>query len=43
MVVRGSFSLVLKYSNKNYSKLNSQRIMLFHDINYVNVENEIEV
>ena len=52
MVVRGhfavpiqsfSFSLVLKYSNKNHMLLNSQRIVLYYDVNYVNVENEIEV
>ena len=52
MVVRGcfavllqscNFSLVLKYSNKKYVLLDSQRVMLYHDINDVNVENEREV
>ena len=51
MVVRGrfavplqscNFSLVLKYSNK-YVLLDSQRIMLYHDINHVNVENQREI
>ena len=52
MVVRGrfavplqscNFSLVLKYSNKNYVLLDSQRTKLYHDINHLNVENEIDV
>ena len=32
-----------RYSNKYYILLESQRIMLHHDIHYVDVENEIEV
>ena len=48
MVVRGrfavpmqtfSFSLCFKYSNSNCIRLDSQRIMLYNDIKYVNVEN----
>ena len=38
-----NFSLFFEYSSKNYIYLDSQRIMLYHDISYVNVENEIEV
>ena len=38
-----NFSLILKYSNKNYVLIDRQRIMVYHDINHVNVENEIEV
>ena len=35
MVVRGRFAVPMQSD--------SQRIMLYYDINYVNVENEIEV
>ena len=38
-----SISLFNRYSNKNYLSLDSQRIMLYHDIHYVDVEIEIEV
>ena len=34
-------SLFNRYSNKNYISLDSQRIMLYHDIHYVDVKNEI--
>ena len=52
MVVRGrfavpmqtsTFSLLTRYFNKNHISLDSQRILLHHDIHYLNVENEIEV
>ena len=33
-----SFSFFFKYSNINCICIDSQRIMLYHDINYVNVE-----
>ena len=36
-------SLFNRVSNKNYISLDSQRIMLYHDIHYVDVKNEIEV
>ena len=51
-VVRGRFavpiqtssiSLFIRYSNQNYMSLDSQRIMLNHDIHDVVVGNEIEV
>ena len=51
-MVRGRFavptqtsnlSLFFEYSNKNYIYLDSQRIMLYYDISYENVENEIDV
>ena len=38
-----SFSLIFQFTNKSYILLDRQRLMLIHDINYVNVENEIEV
>ena len=38
-----SISLFNRYSNKNYISLDSQRIMLYHDIHYGDVKNEIEV
>ena len=38
-----SISLFNRYSNKNYMSLDSQRIILYHDIHYVDVENELEV
>ena len=37
------FSLLTRYFNKNHMSLDSQRILLYHDIHHVNVENEIEV
>ena len=52
MVVGGRFAVPMKtssislfniYSKKNYISLDSQRIMLYHDIHYVDVKNEIEV
>ena len=33
-----SISLLNRYSNKNYISLDSQRIMLYHDIHYVDVK-----
>ena len=51
-MVRGCFavpmhtcniSLFNRYSNKNYISSDSQRIMLYHDIHYIDVKNEIEV
>ena len=51
-MVRGRFtmpmqtsciSLFNRYSNNDYISLDSQRIMLYNDIHYVEVENEIEV
>ena len=51
-VVRGRFavpmqacsiSLFNRYSNKSYISSDSQRIMLYHDRHYIDVENEIEV
>ena len=38
-----SFSLFYQYPKKNYISLDSQRRMLYHDINYVNLSNEIRV
>ena len=38
-----SISFFNRYSNKYYISLESQRIMLYHDIHNVAVENEIEV
>ena len=38
-----TFSLLTSYFNKNHMPSDSQRILLYHDIHYVNVENEIEV
>ena len=38
-----NISLFNRYSNKNYISLDSQRIMLYHDIHYVDVKNKIEV
>ena len=38
-----SISFFNRYSNKYYISLESQRIMLYHDIHYTDVENEIEV
>ena len=38
-----SLSLFHRYSNTNYMSIDSQRIMLYHYMNYVNVENDIEV
>ena len=38
-----SISLFNRCSNKSYISLDSQRIMLYHDMHYVDVENEIEV
>ena len=38
-----SISLCNRYSNKNCISLDSQRIMLYHDIHYVDMKNEIEV
>ena len=38
-----SISLFNRCSNKSYISLDSQRIILYHDIHYVDVENEIEV
>ena len=38
-----SISLFNRYSNKNYISSDSQRIMLYHDLHYIDVENEIEV
>ena len=38
-----SISLFNVYSKKNYILLDSQRIMIYHDIYYVDVKNEIEV
>ena len=52
MVVRGRFAVHMqtsstsffnRYSNKYYISLESQIIMLYHDIHYVDMENEIEV
>ena len=52
MVVQGRFavsmqtstsSLLASYFNNNHMSLDSQRILLYHDIHHVNVENEIEV
>ena len=51
-MVRGRFavpmqtsnlSLFFEYSDKNYIYLDSQIIMLYHDISYVNVGNKTEV
>ena len=51
-MVRGRFavpmqtsiiSLFNRYSKTDNISLNSQRIMLYHDIHYVDVKNEIEV
>ena len=38
-----SISLFNRYSNKNNISSDSQRIMLYHDIHYIDMENEIEV
>ena len=38
-----SFSLFIGHCNKNYISLDSQRIMLYDDIHYVDVKNKIEV
>ena len=38
-----SISLFNRYSNKNSMSLDSQRIILYHDIHYVDVENDLEV
>ena len=38
-----TFSLLTRYFNKNHMSLDSQSILLYHDIHYVNVANEIEV
>ena len=52
MVVRGLFAVPMQTSsmslfnicsNKSYISLDSQRIILYHDIHHVDVENEIEV
>ena len=37
-----SISLFNGYSNQYYTSLDSQRIMLYHDIHYVVVGNKIE-
>ena len=36
-------SLFNRYFNKKYMSLDSQRIILYNDIHYVDVENELEV
>ena len=38
-----TFSLLTRYFNQNHMSLDSQRILLYHDIHHVNVGNEIEV
>ena len=38
-----TFSLVYLYPKKNYISLDSQRRRLYHDINDVNMSNEIRV
>ena len=38
-----SISLFNRYSNQNYMSLDSQIIMLYHDIHYVDVEDLMEV
>ena len=38
-----SVSLFNSYCNNNYMSLDSQRIMLYDDIHYVDVKNKIEV
>ena len=38
-----SVSLFNRCSNKSSISLDSQRIMLYHEIHYVDVKNEIEV
>ena len=38
-----SISFFNRYPNKGYISLEGQRIMLYYDIQYVDVENEIEV
>ena len=38
-----SISFFNRYLNRYYISLESQRIMLYHDIHYEDVENEIEV
>ena len=38
-----SISFFNRYSDRYYISLERQRIMLCHDIHYVDVENEIEV
>ena len=38
-----SISFFNRYSNKYYISLEGQRIMLYYDIQYEDVENEIEV
>ena len=52
MVVRGrfalpmqtiSFSVFFKCSNNNYMYIDSQRIILNHDINCISVENKLKV
>ena len=35
-------SLLASYFNNNHMSLDSQRILLYHDIHHVNVENEIK-
>ena len=38
-----SISFFNRYSIKYYMSLGSQRLLLYHDIHYVDMENEIEV
>ena len=37
------FSLLFHYPNKSYTSIDSQEKMLYSDINYVNVDNNIVV
>ena len=39
----GLFSLHTRDFNNNHMSLDSQRILLYHDIHHANVENEIEI
>ena len=38
-----SVSLVFEYANKNYRSIDSQRRPLYRGMNYVNVQNKLEV
>ena len=42
-VQTSSISFFNSYSNKYHISLEGQRIMLYYDIHYVDVENKIEV